>query len=457
MFERLKEFLGIGSRPGAPDAAALEAQAAAEARAAIARAQASSAAAVNANVPVPFDLVASANQVLAQLLSETMVKRRMINPTTGQESWVMVRMPVASVDIHGPKPQETRSMFQMRGEETNNSMGITVTLQDAVGNYDNASLNHALHSVLGRIPALAGKVEFAKDAAVTHLNHEDVWKQLKPLLEQSGKFTRQELGLIDEYFETHKQLAAEEPEWSHVRMGHADGKVQMHYRPAKVNGDEKVALSSEVRLVDYFNTHKDAILPKMREKIAALNATLKDGDRLKLTPEDIAALDFTAAITKGDWGDQPTVEFGSKPVAPETALGKTKIAEFDTDKLRECFDAALMESSKEVPAIFGRIADGDMVRDLIHRRVGDNPPIHAALAHPMFNSEAEQRTKTEMDEKKGIVRVANAEELTKSHELVQNMALPHGVSIGDVREGVVRARKAIAGAVGQSVAEGVAT
>lgn len=392
---------------------------------------------------VPFDLVGTANKVFGNGLSKYLVKKRMINQVTGQESMVQVGMPVASVSIGGPKFDESRVVFVGGNADAHDSVTLTVNLRDEVGNYDITSLNHAIQEVLGKTAVLKGKVEFEKDLAEQKLDHGDVWKELKPMLEVSGKFTPQELGLLTEYFETHRSSSANNPDWSHYEIQHTDGKVQVHIRPAVVEGDAKEATSGEARTVEYFNTHKDAILTKMRDKISALNV---------LTPEELASLDLNAAIMKADWGDQPTIEFGSKATAPATAMGQTALAKIDTDKIAACFKSAFIESGEQepgkpgVPWVFGRIADGDMVRELIYARLGHtpDPKIVASLSHPMFNSSAEQKTHTDDLAKKDIMHLGNVIENSKPHELKLTFDLPHGTDITALRESIVRSARDLA-------------
>jgi hypothetical protein len=250
--------------------------------------------AVQSDNEAPYDWVGNANLALAQTLKRLPVK------LYGSESAASA-MPIDSVSLGGAKANE--GFLMGHGTGGHETATLTLHMRDNVGNYDVGAVNKAVHAVLGSIPALAGKVKFAKDLSQQALSHEDILNQLKGIVSSSGKFSKQEIGLLSEYFDQDKQASVEDPDWGRINMEHSDGKVQMHIRPAPLKGDESVAVSGEARLVDYFKEHKEAILQHMRQKIAALKV---------LTAEEIASLDFSAAIMKADWGDQPTIEFGSK-------------------------------------------------------------------------------------------------------------------------------------------------
>lgn len=386
----------------------------------------------DASSDVPFDLVGSANLVLGRALASQSVKKRMMNPLTGQERWMELRMPLASMQITGPKAENGRVYIHGGGGEAHETVILNLGLQDAVGNYDLDSINRALHAVLSRVPGLEGKLEPLKPLGVEKMDHEDVWKQLQPLLSGSGKFKENEIGLIKQYFDTHKEMSAEEPDWSHMELAHAEGKIQIKIRPAEVKGDETETMSGEARVVKYFEEHKDKLLAKMREKLAPVIAV-----------EELAQLDFTVAIKKADWGDMPTIEFGSKPVAPSTELGKTGMADIDLDKVSAVFKQTLLEADAEIPAIFGRIADGDMVKHIVMHRLGQTPAVNKALAHPMFNSQEEQKVHKKEVEAKDLIKIPSVEEGDKPNELTLAFNLPHGMNLAGLREAIVRSQQVL--------------
>lgn len=374
---------------------------------------------------VPFDLVGRANLNLAQALALQPVKKRMVNPTTGNERWMELNMPVSFMQITGPKI-ENAGLISVRGR-VDEQVVLNLGLQDAVGNYDLDSINRAIHNVLSRVSVLTGKLETLKPLKIEKMDHADVWKELLPILVASGKFNESEIGLINQYFDTHKRLSAEQADWSHLRLEHAGGKIQIQIRPAEVKGDDKEVMSGEVRVVKYFEEHKDKILTKIREKLASV-----------ISAEELAHLDFTVAIKKAEWGDMPTIEFGAKPVPPSTELGKTAMADIDLDKVSALFKQTILEADKEIPFIFGRIADGDMVRHIVRQRLGDTPAVNKALSHPMFNSQEEQKTHDKAVEAKGLITIPSAAETEKPHTLTIAFNLPHGVNLATFREAIAR-------------------
>lgn len=381
------------------------------------------------------DVVGYVNGMLTQAFQHARVKALISRTGAPNASFLM---PVKSVELGGVKQEGGHIYAERIGSAAHESATITLHLSDKAGNYNMDSLNNAIHAVLGSIPALHGKVEFAKDIAVQKIDHATIWKQLHPLLTHSGKFSAAEIKLIGEYFENTKHLSAENPDWGHMSVEHSEnGKVQIHFNhPEKLKTDEKSAISPDAVLIEYLNKpeHKESILKVMREKVAALNV---------LTPEEIAALDYTAAEKGADW-PRPTLEFGSKPHAPETALGATALTKIEKEKLQTCFTDALLESGKELPAIFSRIADGAMVRHVVQQRLGDNPAVKAALNHPMFNTQAEQSKHYADMEKRDIVTIGNAVETDKPNELSLTFALPHGVDLEALRTSIIKGQQQMA-------------
>lgn len=383
------------------------------------------------------DWVGAANLILAQAMKRLPVKRY------GTQGAACI-MPVESVNLGGTKP-ESGGFIRVGGSAANETAVLTLNMKDKVGNYDIDAINNAVHAVLGSIPALSGKVKFAKDLSAQALDHEDIWKQLKVVVAQSGKFSAHEISTIGEYFEQSKQASAEDTDWGRITVDHADGKVQVRLRPQALKGDESSPVSGEAKVVNYFNEHKDTILKHMREKVAAFNV---------LTPDELASLDFTSAIMKADWGDQPTVEFGTRAAGGDAALGKTALAKIDTDKIQECFTAALLESSKELSPVFGRIADGAMVAQAIRQRVGESPAINAALDHDMFKSNKEQKADREKREKLNLVEIGNAVEGDEPQKLTLSFSLPHGVSLSALRESIVQGQQQIPILSARTLAQG---
>lgn len=394
------------------------------------------------------DVVGYVNGMLTQAFQHSRVKALISRTGAPNASFLM---PVKSVELGGVKQVGSGVHYAMRmRSDSNDSATITLHLSDNVGNYNLDSLNNAIHAVLGSIPALHGKVEFAKDIALQKIDHATIWKQLHPLLTHSGKFSAPEIKLIGEYFENTKHRSAEDSDWGHMDVAHSEnGKVQIHFNhPEKLKTDEKSAISPDAALIEYLNKpeHKDAILKVMREKVAALNV---------LTAEEIAALDYTAAEKGADW-PRLTLEFGSKPHAPETVLGATALTKIDQGKLRTCFTDALLESGKELPAIFSRIADGAMVRHVVQQRLGDNPAVKAALNHPMFNSNAEQSKHYEDMEQRNIVTIGNAMETDKPNEMSLTFQLPHGVDLEALRTSIIQGQQQMAVQQQRALAEATA-
>ncbi|MDX2094417.1 MAG: hypothetical protein SFW64_00515 [Alphaproteobacteria bacterium] len=373
-----------------------------------------------------FDWVDAANMVIGQSLKRLPVRRYGVQNAASL-------LPLESVSLTGVKPQEGGFAVRMGGAPANTTVTLTMRMKDKVGNYDIDAVNNAIHAVLASVPALTGKVKFAKDISQQSLDHDDIWKQLHSVIQSSGKFSEQEIGLLSEYFEQSKLASAEDTDWSKIEVQHADGKVQVRIRPQSLKGDENEAVSGEARLVAHFNERKDIILPLMRNKVAALNV---------LTSEELASLDFNAAVTKADWGDQPTIEFGSK-TGKEGVLEKTALAKIDTDKIQECFTAAFLEAEKELPSVMGRMADGAMVAQAIRHRLGNNPTVEKALDHAMFKSQKEQKAENESKQDANLVEIGNATETDDPHKLVLTFDLPHGVSLGALRESVVRGQQQI--------------
>ncbi len=362
-----------------------------------------------------FDLVGNANRVMAKALSKLLVKRTA--PGAAAEL-----MPVLSVSLGGMAAQD--GIIRVGGSATNENVTLTVQLKDAVGNYDIDALNNAVHAMLCAIPALHNKVKFAKDVKDLALTHEDVWKKSRPTLEASGKFTKEDLAQLDQYFIASKDRGAESGDWRGMHADHDEGKVQMRVPMAY---DAKVAdpkISGEMQIVNFFNEHKDDLLKAMKKKVAALNI---------LSATDLEQLDCKAAIMKGDWGSTPTVEFGTKG----EPLGKTALASVDTDKLSACFTEAFLEMNggQQLPAIFGLVADGPMVGKVIAHRLGHTPQVKAILDHEMFKDRAARR---ETDKKDTRIEIGNAPETNEPNKLQLSFYLPHGVSLTELRQSVVQ-------------------
>ena len=395
------------------------------------------AAAAPAGAPVeqaPYDWVGAADIVLTQAL-----RRLPVKPFQDERA---VAFPVESVNLTASS-EESRGLIMGSG---NNSVKLTIKTKDKVGNYDIDSINRAIHAMLGNVPVLAGKVKFPKGNAAQALDHGDIWKELEPHLAKSGKFNKQELGLLWEYFEESKMQSAESADWGGIETQHADGKVQVRLRGRSIKGDEEVAVSGEARLVEHFTKHKEKILHLFREKIGALKV---------LTPEELAAIDYTAAITKADWGDQPTIEFGTKEKEGEP-LGKTALAKIDTDKIQECFIGAFLEAEKELPSVFGRIGTAAMVAQVVKHRLGDTPEVAKLLDHEMFKSDKERNEEVKKEVDEHLVEIGNVVEQDKSNTLTLQFELPHGYSLPTLRESIVRGQQQLAvGSVRELTASGV--
>jgi hypothetical protein len=378
----------------------------------------------------PFEWVLTANGVIAKVLSALPIWAY----KETHDHLPQHRMHITSVTL-APAEEHNGGLvaYAVGGEERQNAT-LTVQLKEPVGNYEIVSLNHALHSMLGEIPALKGQVKFAKDAPPVPLNHEEEWNILKPLLEKATKpnapaesaFTAAEMTALEGYFLRDKLDMAERSEWRHIEVRHANDKVQFDLEAMKLPSDSTTGISTEATVNDYVNHNKAAILESMKTKLIALKL---------MTPEDAALLDFTAAITTGGYGNTvPVVEFGSR-VAGQEAIGATPLAKVDTDKLRDVFATVLLESSKDLPSILPRIADGAMIKQAITQRVGENPAITQALDHGMFKSWQERNAEREKDA--GIVEIGNVTESSKPNELKLTFPLPHGVTLQSLRESIV--------------------
>ena len=101
----------------------------------------------------------------------------------------------------------------------------------------------------------------------------------------------------------------------------------------------------------------------------------------------------------------------------------------------------MLEARSELPSIFPLIADGEMVAKAIRGRVTDNPELHTVLDHEMFDSAKIRTAKNEAQNKQGKVNIPNALEGDDPHSLTLNFNLPHGVTLTQVRESIVRGCK----------------
>jgi hypothetical protein len=367
----------------------------------------------------PYDWVTNANNALLNTLARMQVQHALENKTS--------LFPVKAVTLTGPKPDGGTYVSRMGGVD-GQSVRLTVTLNTPFGNLDPDAANNAIHAMLESIPVMKDRLIFAKDIAEQAVDHAAIWNQLQPLLTQSGKFSAAELKMFSDYFERTKDRKAEAPEWSPATVRHVEDKVQVNLSAFKSN-DDKSATAPEAAIVDCFTHHKNEVLAKLREKVATLKI---------LSEAELAALDFIATTPKEGFGNSTMIEFGSKPTPPETALGKTALAKIDSAVMQEIFTASMLEARSELPSIFPLVANGEMVAKAIRARVTDNPALHKALDHEMFLSEKDQAAKFEAQLKKGTVEVPNAVEGDDSNLLTLNFQLPHGVTLTQVRESIVR-------------------
>ena len=369
-----------------------------------------------------YDWVGNANNALLNTLARMPVKHALEDKTS--------LFPVKSVTLTGPKPDGGTYVSRIGGAE-GQSVRLTVTLNTPSGNLDSDAVNNILHATLGAVPVLKDKLTFAKDIAEQLVDHAAIWKHLQPLLTQSGKFSAAELKMFSDYFEKTKELPADVSEWNHVAVRHAEDKVQVELRAEKPT-DDKSAVAPEAAIIDCFTHHKPQILAKFREKVAALKI---------LSAEDLATVDFTASTPKESYGHTAVIEFGNKATPPETALGKTALAKIDINTMNDIFIASMLEARVELPSIFPLIADGEMVAKAIRARVPENPELHNALDHEMFESTKDRIAKYEAKKKTGTVEIGNAVEGDDPYSLTLNFQLPHGVTLTQVRESIVRGCK----------------
>ena len=209
-----------------------------------------------------YDWVGNANNALLNTLARMPVKHALEDKTS--------LFPVKSVTLTGPKPDGGTYVSRIGGAE-GQSVRLTVTLNTPSGNLDSDAVNNILHKVLESIPIMKDRLTFAKDIAEQAVDHAAIWKQLLPLLTQSGKFSAAELKMFGDYFEATKNMAADGAEWNRVDVRHAEDKVQVELRAEKL-ADDKSAVAPEAAIIDCFTHHKTEVLAKLRETVAGLKS-----------------------------------------------------------------------------------------------------------------------------------------------------------------------------------------
>lgn len=371
-----------------------------------------------------YDLVGEANTVATAQLSRFPVKRLLRDKQTSA-----VNLPVQKVEIGG---YTGSSPFR----DNHVSVQLRVTLHDAVGNYEIDSLNNAVHGWLGSLPSLVGHVKFDVDLAQQQKSRKDVYQELQPLLVQSGKFSEQELGLIGQYFDRGQTRSADWNDRDHINIHHDAGKVQVQIRSEKVDGDEAVARSGEQRTKEYLEKHKGEILAYVKAEVGKLNV---------LKPEQITALDADFTIKDSASGihnidNGPRMEFGTR--CADGKIEKSALAEIDTEKLDRIITNAILFSGKELPDIFGRIADGPTVKAVVEQRLGKSDALGAVFKHKMFDDESAWNREYEADQKANRVPISNAQEgpADTKNVLSFNFALPVGVTLQQLRTDLTTAQ-----------------
>jgi len=327
--------------------------------------------------------------------------------------------------------------------------GEGVTLEILLGqpaqDYDPVSLNAAILSTLSAIPSLAGKVA-AKPAKSHQQTYGDVWKELKPLLEQKqGAFTAQELAMIDQFFVASQGKPDQAETWEKaIKAHHNDGKVWIDIQSKELPKDGKAVASADERIAEYFKTHHDHILAQVKAKAFALGI---------LQPNDLVNLDMSVETTGYNvavgFGTKATVTTDAQTGAPLTAgelakkMTETPLSKIDTKKIENIFTEVLLASGKELPPMLPRIMDGHMLSQIISARTNNDPAIGAVLAnHEMFKSEEDIKAQKEAVAKQHAI-LLNPAQISQTADrkpmLTLDFQLPEGKTLTGLQEEIVNA------------------
>lgn len=367
----------------------------------------------------PIDWVESANRTLTAALNRLPVKRLAPN---GEQ--LPALMPVAAVELGGFEHKLGGPIF-VGGPASSPHAQLTIKLRDAVGNYNIDSLNNAIHLLIGGIPGLAGHVKFAKDVKEQSKNYGDIWQELQPILQQSGKFNDQEWKLIGAFFKNDPKVSEDFGGFDPIRVDHAEGKLQVRFETKAIKGDENEIASADARIIEYFNEHRQQILSAFKGKLVAAG----------IDEQALASLDFNIGMQKQDWRNLISMEIGS--LDKDGKLQKTVLEGIDTDKLDAMLSQAIFEG-EEVPYIFPRIADGEAIGHLLRNRLGtNNEALEKVLDHDMFKSHKQKTDERTADSMADIATIQNAIETDNPHELKIDLPLPQGVSLETLRAGIV--------------------
>lgn len=348
-----------------------------------------------------------------------------------------VTLPVTGVSF------TTEPSIFIQGPKKENA-ALIVTLKDNVIDFDPQALNTAIRTMLGTIPALAGKI----NPKQVHIpaNHASAWTELKPLLQKSGKFSEHDLTMMEQFFTAQEVQDTKEP-WftgrSSIKAQHYNGKVSYEISAKELPHDQAESGSTDRVVEDYFKQHHDAFLAKIKEKALALGL---------MEAKDLEHLEFYVAATP--W----RIEFklGTKyPVEkdPETGIAysemqladkmtETALAKVDTEKLEDIFTDALLEIGPQLPPITARILDGPLLKKIVHKRIGQNPEMEAVLnRHELFKSE-DEKTSEMLD--KAAKHMVDVEDFRIDHDhpnmLRVKFDFPDGVSMGEIMQGIVSSK-----------------
>ncbi len=320
---------------------------------------------------------------------------------------------------------------------------LTVTLKGDVVDYDPQALNAAIRTVLGTVPALAGKL----NPKQVHIpaNHASAWTELKPLLQKQhgGKpvFSEHDLAMMEQFFVAQEVEDGKHPWYSEsaIKAQHMNGKVSIEINAKELPHDKAEVGSTDTVIVDYFKEHHDAFLAKIKEKALALGLMeAKDLEHLECyvtaTPWRV---EFKLG-TKYPVANDPQTNIPYTEMQLAEKMTETALAKVDTEKLEDIFTDALLEIGPQLPPITARVLDGPLLKKIVHKRMGQHPEIEAVLnRHEIFKSEDE---KTAELSEKAAKHMVDIEDFTvdrdKPNKLHVKFDFPDGVSMGEIMQGI---------------------